>query len=245
MKVSKEERIKIRKKLIRTAVDLMNDEGISKVSLARIARKAGIAPSTLYNYFSGKEELIFAYFGDTLEDVIDSFENISDFQDYGLQEKIQLLFEKLFSAYEDDLVFVEEALDRIHSSPFSSMTGLMGSRKKFIRQIEDFLDEAVESEEIPRIPFMGMASLLIGDYYLGMLHYWLKDTSKDKGHTSQLLDMTLELMMVLLRSNVPSKVLDLGMFFLRNHTTAWPDRMEHLVRNFKDLDFLGRYCEPR
>ena len=47
-----------RKEILDTAMELFAIEGFDKTSISKIAQKAGISKGLLYNYFSGKEDLI-------------------------------------------------------------------------------------------------------------------------------------------------------------------------------------------
>jgi AcrR family transcriptional regulator len=48
-----------RSEILSAAADLMMQDGIGNISLNGIARRAGIAKSNLYRYFTGKEEILF------------------------------------------------------------------------------------------------------------------------------------------------------------------------------------------
>lgn len=48
----------LRQRLLNTARALAEEEGIDKLNIRSIAKKAGVASGTVYNYFSGKEEIL-------------------------------------------------------------------------------------------------------------------------------------------------------------------------------------------
>lgn len=50
----------LRDTLLRSAKNIADTEGIEAVNIRSIARKAGIASGTVYNYFSNKEEILLA-----------------------------------------------------------------------------------------------------------------------------------------------------------------------------------------
>ena len=45
--------------ILQIAQNLLNSQGIEKITIRAIAQKAGIATGTVYNYFSNKEEILF------------------------------------------------------------------------------------------------------------------------------------------------------------------------------------------
>jgi len=48
----------LRDDILREAMNIINEGGMDALSLRSISSRLGIAPSTIYNYYSGKEELI-------------------------------------------------------------------------------------------------------------------------------------------------------------------------------------------
>lgn len=69
MRITEEEMQDRRALMIKTAYRLFSDHGIEHVSLARIAKKAGLSENTLYRYFDNKETLVletFAKLWDTM-----------------------------------------------------------------------------------------------------------------------------------------------------------------------------------
>lgn len=51
---------KLREVLLDTACALANEQGIEKLNIRLIAKKAGVSSGTVYNYFSGKDEILLA-----------------------------------------------------------------------------------------------------------------------------------------------------------------------------------------
>lgn len=50
----------LRETLLNTARALAEEEGLQKLNIRSIAKKAGVASGTVYNYFSGKDEILLA-----------------------------------------------------------------------------------------------------------------------------------------------------------------------------------------
>ena len=91
MKISKNQKIKVREAIIKAAVDLMIKNSFEKTTMRDIARKAKIGDATIYKYFPNKESIIFGYFQSAQHETINSLSKIPDFDNYDLQEKIQTL----------------------------------------------------------------------------------------------------------------------------------------------------------
>lgn len=84
----------IKRKIVRTTLDMMRQTGSSRIRIADIAKTADVSQVTIYNYFGSKEALLreaFIQYGD---------DAIRDFEDYmngghSLKERIgHLLFNK-------------------------------------------------------------------------------------------------------------------------------------------------------
>jgi AcrR family transcriptional regulator len=56
-----------RQTIVRVAADLFSERGYATTTLADIADAAGIAPSTLFNYYPSKSDIVFSLFNDAIE----------------------------------------------------------------------------------------------------------------------------------------------------------------------------------
>lgn len=50
----------LREQLLDCARNIMNADGLNEINIRSIAREAGVATGTVYNYFSGKDEILLA-----------------------------------------------------------------------------------------------------------------------------------------------------------------------------------------
>ncbi|PYZ97682.1 TetR family transcriptional regulator [Alteribacter lacisalsi] len=83
-----------KKDILTTAHGLFMTHGIQKVSVAEIARKAGVSQVTIYNYFENKHKLIYESFLYYVDEAMSEFEETVD-SDLPFPEKIkQLIFNK-------------------------------------------------------------------------------------------------------------------------------------------------------
>jgi AcrR family transcriptional regulator len=56
-----------RETIVRVAADLFSERGYATTTLAEIADAAGIAPSTLFNYYPSKSDIVFSLFNDAID----------------------------------------------------------------------------------------------------------------------------------------------------------------------------------
>ena len=242
MKVSKEEKDKTRRQLIEAAVDVITEKGYSKATMRAIAREAGVGDATIYNYFPSKEKLLYGYFEDGHRNLIKSMREIDDFNTFTFQEQLQTYMESGLDRMTADREFVQEAFKLAYSSPMSSISNSMVARRLFIGAVTDMLTAAIEVGELPEQPFQDFLPALLWDYYLGIVAYWLKDDSPGFVRTSELLDLSLGLIVHVLQVNLLTHVHGLLLFFFRNHIFTHFDRMREfsqacadrpVKRNFK------------
>jgi len=58
------------KMILDAAEEVMSEKGLQNSSIAEIAKKAGVADSLIYNYFNGKEDLLFSIPGRRMKEVL-------------------------------------------------------------------------------------------------------------------------------------------------------------------------------
>ncbi|GHU54106.1 TetR family transcriptional regulator [Clostridia bacterium] len=49
-------------KIVESAIQLINEIGLAETSMSKIAKKAGVAPGTIYTYFDNKEDMLKSLF---------------------------------------------------------------------------------------------------------------------------------------------------------------------------------------
>lgn len=121
------------------ALELFADHGYSHTSISNIATKAGISKGLLYNYFTGKEELLKEIMDDGLKEMISFFDPNRD---------------KVLTR-EEFIYFINEVFDLMNRKItfyklYFSMIMQPGVMKIFEKTIEDVLS-----------PMLGMLT----DYY--------------------------------------------------------------------------------
>ncbi len=216
MKISKKEKAVNRRNIIEAAVVLFTEDGYQQVSMKRIAKHAGIGDATIYKYFSSKEKLLIGYYETRAQDAIADVDQIEDWKDYELQEKIQVLIDSYLQHLLPDREFVIASFAMIYHSPMFLFSDVAPIRKEFHNAIQAILDDAWAREEIPTFPFQGVLPDLICEYIIGVLHFWIKDESDEFFETTQLIDLSLNLGITLLKSGLINQATDFMGFMLKS-----------------------------
>ena len=216
MKTSKSQQEQTRRTVIRTAVDLMTEHGYEAATMKQIARTAGIGDATIYKYFATKEKILLAYYELAIEIVLEMIRETPGWDEYDLQEKLQRLVDALLELLLADREFVQITRDIFSKSPLLMMRDNMPGQSLLKQEILGMLDAAENSNQIAPCSFKNLIAGLFGDYLFAVISYWLKDESDEFSNTTQLVDMTLAILVLALQSGMLNKLTELASFMLRN-----------------------------
>ena len=115
-----------------------------------------------------------------------------------------------------DREFVAQVRGLARRSPLSMLAEPLAARQSLREAVSSFLEAAEASGEIKPCDFKGMAGGLYTDYLAGVVVYWLADTSDEFADTTQLVDLSLGVLVQALRGGLVNRVLELGGFVLRS-----------------------------
>ncbi len=243
MKVSKKEKAKTRKRILKAASDVIIEKGFKAASMREIARRAKVGDATIYNYFPTKEKLLYGYCEQKQDDVAAALKQIDDFHEYSLREQLQQLAETELDLWLPDREFLAEVFELTFYSPAASVVNLAETRRRFNRMVSDMIDAAIEAGEIPEQPYQDLLAPLFWDYFTGILAYWLKDDSEGFANTTQVVDRSVEMIALVLQTGMIGKALDLFSFLFRSQASRYINALDERVapwrkakRRFMDAD---------
>ncbi len=240
MKISKQEKVQTRRKIVDAAVNLIIENGYNKVTMRSIARAAGIGDATIYKYFPGKERLLVAYYEICAEDTVLALQEIEAFEEYDLQEKMQILLDTYLGRMIADREFVQASFPLLFQSPMFLFGDVNPIRKNLHRTISQFLDEAWEREEIPGFPFQSVLPDVLCEYVIGVLYFWIKDESDEFHETTRMIDLSLALGVHLLKSGIINRTTDFLGFMLKSQMFRMLDPNSGFFRDMPDFTGHGR-----
>jgi len=237
MKISQKQKEINRKKLIEIAVEVMIEKGFKSTTMRQIAKKAGIGDATIYNYFPTKESILFAYYEDAIDSAIEKMKRIKDFNQYSLHEQLNCFFEIQFEIFLKDREFVAMSFKMIFLSINQNFKNQKPIRDRFIEVIDDMIGASIDVKEIPPQVFQEMIYYLLWDFYIGMVIYWLNDSSERFTDTSLLLDKSLDIFCTVLKAGLVNKLVDITSYFFKNHLL---NKMGQFNSQLKSFDFIKR-----
>lgn len=229
MKISKEQKRRIKRTIIEAAVKVVDKVGFKAATMRAIASEAGVGDATIYNYFPAKDKILYAYFELQLEATLKELMELEDYQHYSAQEKLQALLEINLLRLKADRAFVKEVFELAYISALGRYGDAAQARKRMSAFVEEVIETAAAVGEIPDQPYTTFISGLFWDYYLGILIYWLKDQSEDYNDTSRLIDLSLGLVAAILHSGIIAKGADLASFLIRTHLYDGMERMQSIL----------------
>jgi AcrR family transcriptional regulator len=184
----------IRKRIVTAALSLFQTKGFDATTTKAIARKAGIAEGTVFNYFRTKEDIALHFFEQEVDQAIASVRGNPLLRKAPLEEKLFALVHSQLEFLAPYEKFIGAAF--IHALKPASPLGIFSHRAQELRhRYVGFVQELME-ESMPRQqqnPLAFLAPDVFWIYYLGALLYWLHDSSPGKQNTLAFLDRSLSI----------------------------------------------------
>ena len=181
----------IRKRIVTAALSLFQTKGFEATTTRAIARKAGIAEGTVFNYFKTKEDIALHFFELEVDQAIAAVRENPRLRKAPLEEKLFTLVHSQLEFLAPYERFIGAAF--IHALKPASHLGIFGHRAQQLRhRYVGFVQELFE-ESLPKHPLNWVAPEVFWIYYLGALLYWLHDSSPGKQNTLAFLDRSLSI----------------------------------------------------
>lgn len=98
--------------ILQAAVQVFAEQGFADAKVARIARVAGVATGSVYNYFDSKEDLLHSIFRDMWSRMLEPLSVLGALQDLRPEERLRQMVDAVFERFSEDAnlarVFVNE-----------------------------------------------------------------------------------------------------------------------------------------
>jgi len=194
----------IRNRIVKAALNLFQTKGFEGTTTRSIARKAGIAEGTVFNYFRTKEDIALYFFEQEVGHAVASVRDNPRLRKASLEEKLFALVESQLEYLAPYERFIGAAL--LHALKPSSPLGpfshrAMELRHRYLGFVEELIEESIPKQKQNPLAFLAPEVFWI--YYLGTLLYWLYDSSEDKQNTLAFLDRSLTIGVALLKKGKP------------------------------------------
>lgn len=189
-----------RNRILDAALRLFRDNGFAATTMRDISSEAGVATGASYYYFRSKEELVMAFYLRTSDEAREPLAQALA-KTKELKKRIRFLVDLKFEQFAEHrelmVALLKAGVDpRDPLSPFGSETKEV--RDETIRWYAEMLegsDVKVTKDLAPHLP------RLLWLYHMGLIYYWIVDTSPGQRKTQRLVDATLDLVIALLRAS--------------------------------------------
>ena len=191
-----------KKEICESAISLYLDNK-QKLSITSLAKQIDKPRSEIYKSFSNKNSVLRYFYQDCFQQYNDQVEDISDYQDFSLEEKLSHLVYTHFELFQDEKEFVEDT--------FKDLIVKSSGKSKFQEMLEGRIQKIlIESQgDASLIQGTFVSQFLVKELFF-LIRFWLQDESENSEQTMVLTDKIISFVSELLGSQVLSKGIDLG-----------------------------------
>ena len=181
----------IRKRIVTAALNLFQTKGFEATTTRAIARKARIAEGTVFNYFKTKEDIALHFFELEVDQAIAAVRDNPRLRKAPIEEKLFTLVHsqlEFLAPYERFIgaAFIQALKPASPFGPFSHRAQEL--RHRYVGFVQELFEES-----LPQHPLSWVAPDAFWIYYLGVLLFWLHDSSPDKQNSLAFLDRSLSI----------------------------------------------------
>ncbi len=145
-------KVQKRKDIAMACTDLLIEKGIKRLTVAEVAKTAGVAKGSIYDYFKNKEDIVFEVIRNIIQEYHDDFMAKIKKQDLTSREKVFLLFdfvlneEGLFDKNHD---FYKEYISINLSTENEEMLEFNDECSDFFKDLlTQFIEEGIDKGEL-------------------------------------------------------------------------------------------------
>lgn len=179
--------------ILNSALDLLGERGYEATTMRAIAKKAGVSLGNAYHYFGSKEHLIQAFYHRTHEEHLAAATPALQ-KETSLKERLLAVMRLKISTLEPYHEFAG-ALFKTAADPHSPLNPFAAdsapTRSDSIKLFEDLV-----ADTKARIPSDLRAELpyLLWLYHMGIILFWIHDSSPKRARTLRLINQTVDLL---------------------------------------------------
>jgi AcrR family transcriptional regulator len=178
--------------ILDAALELFLARGYEDTTMRAIAEQAGVALGNAYYYFHSKEHLIQAFYGRTHQDHLNASAALLT-EERDLKARLLGVMRAKIETIEPYHQFAGK-LFKTAADPLSPLNPF-SDESDAVRQESISVFRQVVEESSTRVPKELMAELpyLLWLYHMGIILFWIHDTSEKRVRTYRLIDRSVEL----------------------------------------------------
>jgi AcrR family transcriptional regulator len=142
--------------------------GYYHTSMREIARELGMNQSSLYHYFTSKEDVLFRLMNDAMDDVLEKLEEICT-SDLPAEDKLKKVLHSYIRSYAGDQERLILLVNEMNSLTETNRLILVEKQRQYVQLIKSILKELVDKDKMREIePTVATFA------FFGMVHYTIK-----------------------------------------------------------------------
>lgn len=191
-----------RQKILEAALELFRERGFAEATMRDIATRADVATGLAYYYFKSKDAIVLAFYQRAKEDLAAELEAAQ--KDKRLAARLQALIEAKFHYFKPNRRFLGALM--AHAADAASPLSPFGEPSREIREFDLAHFERALQETNTSVPsdLAPHLAKILWFYQMGLLLFWIYDRSAQQRRSRDLLDKSLEVVVMLIRlSNLP------------------------------------------
>jgi AcrR family transcriptional regulator len=186
------------RRIVSAALALFESKGFERTTTKQIAKRAGIAEGTVFNYFETKEDIALFFFEQEVDHAIGAVRRNKALRKAPIEEKLFALVTSQIEFLAPYERFIGAALVQAlrPTSRLSFSSRALALRTRYLSFVQELIDESFSRSSLET---SWIAPQVFWIFYLGVLLYWLHDESRGKQNTLAFVDRSLRLGAALLR----------------------------------------------
>jgi hypothetical protein len=205
----------MKNKIVSTYVHYCLEHGKSPANVYQLCQQLEMSESEFYQHFSSLEKVEESVLLSRWESVIEKLTADQQFLDYGLTEKLLTLH----FAFVEDLREIRSYLLwklKDWKNPMDQVKSMIALREAFQKTVQPWLDVASVQGEIPDRKVVSKLNIeALGMNLAFVIHFWLKDDSKEFERTDACIEKSVNLTMDFVGRNAVDQLFDFGKFLLQ------------------------------
>lgn len=188
-------------RILDTALRLFHTKGFDQTTMRDIAAAAGMATGAAYHHFASKDAMVMAFYQRSCDEMQPLLESALAGA-RGLEQQLSALIRTKLEYFEPNRAVLKALLkngaDPQHPlSPFSADTrAIRATDVEWFRR--SLADVSVPRDLAPHLP----DALWL--FQMGIIYFWITDTSAGQKRTARLLEISVRVVVLLLRlANLP------------------------------------------
>jgi len=157
----------------RVIARLFAHRGYHHTSMREIARELGMNQSSLYHYFTSKEDILFRLMDNAMDEVLRELEEIYA-KDISAEEKLKNVLYSYIRSYAGDQDRLILLVNEMSSLAEANCILLVDKQRQYVRLIKSILKQLADEDKMKEIDASSAAFA-----FFGMVHYTIKWYHKD------------------------------------------------------------------